>query len=832
MLRLLTSVLLVLTISLSSALADEMQGSYYIGAEGTATDGQDPHYSDLREAFDDLMERGNDGDVTFMVTSDIDQQTNVGLAFDPGEDQITIRPAEDVEPTVTFAGQNENDIYSGSLIVGISDVDGGFTSLEPTRNIVFDGSNTEGEASRDMKFIVGEDALHNNNIRVVGDVENVTIRNMELIMDENIDGNSWDGVEVVSRGDDDEGVRDRIPQNITFENNYIENYSHNSARPFRVNNIGDRPPEGANVSLIDNHLEGRRYGIRWMDSGGPAHIEGNTIVVTGSTSFSRGIYIQDTVGDDVEIRIENNEILDSEAESSLSGMELAASADYEIHNNTIQDISASSVARGIEIDAGGNFDITGNKIFDLNGDAGVQMISVANNIEADHHAFLANNMLTGFGSGGDGDNFIHGIVLRSPDDATSDIQMYHNTIYMNPLDVTGDEWEYRGITVFSSSSISLDMRNNILVNNDDNGTAVESYTYSQTASAAADMNADFNLYYGSHINSDDNTYLTRHGSDNRTTSLSQHQSITGFGDNSVSGDPGIDLENRLFINEEYWVAHGQAPPIDGISEDIAGTNRSTDLNDGPVDIGAHEYDAVGWATSSEEDAQGGLRFRGVDARSVVFIESEDDALSGELEIEYQIGKINDHVTDNPDSFIYRSWKIETSEAAEDALPVNTYLFFNPQSELGGNEAGDLNLIRYDESDEDWVTQEATVNEEAGTIEFQLTQAGEYTASSQVGVSADKLEIADVPEQLELKQNYPNPFNPETTITFVLPESNEVTLTIYDVMGREVKTPIDGRQKTAGTHHASVNMQNVASGIYIYQLKSGGKEVSKTMNFIK
>lgn len=73
-----------------------------------------------------------------------------------------------------------------------------------------------------------------------------------------------------------------------------------------------------------------------------------------------------------------------------------------------------------------------------------------------------------------------------------------------------------------------------------------------------------------------------------------------------------------------------------------------------------------------------------------------------------------------------------------------------------------------------------------------------------------------PEQFELFQNYPNPFNPSTTISYLLPVASTVSLKVFDIIGREVTTLFEGN-KEAGEHHQVWMTQNVATGMYIYQL---------------
>jgi hypothetical protein len=69
-------------------------------------------------------------------------------------------------------------------------------------------------------------------------------------------------------------------------------------------------------------------------------------------------------------------------------------------------------------------------------------------------------------------------------------------------------------------------------------------------------------------------------------------------------------------------------------------------------------------------------------------------------------------------------------------------------------------------------------------------------------------------------NYPNPFNPSTTIRFSLPVAGEATVKVYDVLGRELETLIDGRL-TAGEHEVRWNAFNRASGVYFCRLQSEG-----------
>jgi hypothetical protein len=89
----------------------------------------------------------------------------------------------------------------------------------------------------------------------------------------------------------------------------------------------------------------------------------------------------------------------------------------------------------------------------------------------------------------------------------------------------------------------------------------------------------------------------------------------------------------------------------------------------------------------------------------------------------------------------------------------------------------------------------------------------------------------VPSGFFLRQNYPNPFNPVTVIGFTVPAAQEITLKIYNSLGREIQTLVNG-YFTAGSHEVKWDASNYPSGIYIYKLTSGDYAVSKTMTLIK
>ncbi len=94
------------------------------------------------------------------------------------------------------------------------------------------------------------------------------------------------------------------------------------------------------------------------------------------------------------------------------------------------------------------------------------------------------------------------------------------------------------------------------------------------------------------------------------------------------------------------------------------------------------------------------------------------------------------------------------------------------------------------------------------------------------------EFSDKPSKMHLYQNYPNPFNPSTTIRFQLPVSEQVSLQVYDMLGREIAVLLDNKSMTAGSHNVTFNAENQSSGVYIYRLKVADQILTKKLTLIK
>ena len=102
------------------------------------------------------------------------------------------------------------------------------------------------------------------------------------------------------------------------------------------------------------------------------------------------------------------------------------------------------------------------------------------------------------------------------------------------------------------------------------------------------------------------------------------------------------------------------------------------------------------------------------------------------------------------------------------------------------------------------------------------------SSTPVSVASNNEQI---PNKFQLFQNYPNPFNPTTTITFDISEDGLVKLTVYDMLGREVKTLME-RPIKAGHYKVPFDASGLASGVYFYRLTLNNRKISKRMLLMK
>jgi hypothetical protein len=143
----------------------------------------------------------------------------------------------------------------------------------------------------------------------------------------------------------------------------------------------------------------------------------------------------------------------------------------------------------------------------------------------------------------------------------------------------------------------------------------------------------------------------------------------------------------------------------------------------------------------------------------------------------------------------------------------------------------------------WVNGNNTVAGQAYTDSFQLqwiqgrSTSGTFIfddyriANISSGTSVEDPFAATLPQEVMLMGNYPNPFNPTTSIRFALPESMDIQLDVFDMLGRQVGSLARGTF-TPGTHTVNFDASALSSGVYIYRLVTPTTIVSGKMMLVK
>ncbi len=113
----------------------------------------------------------------------------------------------------------------------------------------------------------------------------------------------------------------------------------------------------------------------------------------------------------------------------------------------------------------------------------------------------------------------------------------------------------------------------------------------------------------------------------------------------------------------------------------------------------------------------------------------------------------------------------------------------------------------------------------------LNSLGAGTPEVVTSVEGHRNETSAVPEDFLLSQNYPNPFNPTTNINFSIPASGQVKLTVFNVLGQQVATLVDG-SKPAGNYTVTWDAHSFSSGMYFYVIETGSAKMVRKMMLMK
>ena len=161
------------------------------------------------------------------------------------------------------------------------------------------------------------------------------------------------------------------------------------------------------------------------------------------------------------------------------------------------------------------------------------------------------------------------------------------------------------------------------------------------------------------------------------------------------------------------------------------------------------------------------------------------------------------------------------EGSESALRIKDV----SQSFVIGSSTPLSTEVSYDFVTESGITAYIELDESGAAAEAGYTLPGESTSTSSETIGLG------IPESFVLTQNYPNPFNPSTRISYTLPEAGHVKLAVYSLTGEEVAVLADGVQPV-GSYSISFEAGHLASGMYLYRLKTDRFTETRLMSLVK
>ncbi len=198
---------------------------------------------------------------------------------------------------------------------------------------------------------------------------------------------------------------------------------------------------------------------------------------------------------------------------------------------------------------------------------------------------------------------------------------------------------------------------------------------------------------------------------------------------------------------------------------------------------------------------------------------------------------NRHYMVNPDGSEWEEWpRYSSLEVDKIEYNVNTgQLLMVQQSNRFDDDMNSIyeERIRFLNFDED-LTSGIYINvPSSGTFYDAITTFSAILPSNSdsMGTSTEN-PLNELPGKISLYQNYPNPFNPSTVISYQLPVNSEVSLKVFDMLGREVASLIDGKRMSAGMHSLTFDAGNLSSGMYIYRLQAGNQVFTRKLTLIK
>ncbi len=388
-----------------------------------------------------------------------------------------------------------------------------------------------------------------------------------------------------------------------------------------------------------------------------------------------------------------------------------------------------------------------------------------------------------------GGSSIHNIFASSLDnvelnDASYSAKMVSNCTVNGTLTLTNGDLDLNGTVLTLGSSATL------------------SETAGNTVGGYGELSVTRNLNAPSNLNVAGLGLVITSSADLGSTTISRgHEVQNGGGNSGIKRYYKIKPTNHTGLIASFLFTYDESE-LNGISESELELFKSTDQ-------GGNWSNAGGTCNTANNQ----IELTGIDPTAMWTAAASSAPLPVEL--------TSFTAASSSSATVELNWRTATE--------VNNYGFDVERSAVSGQQSAEISPAdRYKLNAESWTKIGfvkgsgnsnspksyffVDTNPISGKVEYRLKQIdnnGGFKYSSVVDVTT-------LPKEYSLNQNYPNPFNPATTISYQLSAAGNVTLKIYDVLGREVKTLVNEKQN-AGCYKIEFNAGNLSSGMYLYRV---------------
>jgi hypothetical protein len=302
------------------------------------------------------------------------------------------------------------------------------------------------------------------------------------------------------------------------------------------------------------------------------------------------------------------------------------------------------------------------------------------------------------------------------------------------------------------------------------------------------------------------------------------------------GNSSVDISNNIVVNSTGTGLMCSGPAIPTLTYNVVWNNSDGDYDGCAPGVGSLSADPI-FLNPAGGDYHLGLHSPAIDSGIPGAVFEDPDGSRGDMGIHGSHSFVMDQPSYPKNLAAEKNGgDVELSWDRNPELDVNNYaVYCDLTDDFTPVAANFVTLVPGADST-------VIVTPPADTVYYRISvldsdgYASGYSQAASASGDATAIDNPVVRHRFRLRQNVPNPFNPQTRISFELPSRVSVTLTVFDVDGRLVKTLVNGT-KGPGTFTATWQGKNdngepVASGVYFYRLQAGRYVQTKKMVFLK